>query len=157
MEKYDCLRLDDQLCFPLYACSKEIVRRYKPFLDPLGLTYTQYLVMMVLWEQSEITVRDLGERLYLDSGTLTPVLKKLESRGYLERKRCDSDERCVILSLTEEGNVLKDRALDVPEKMGRCVPLKPEDAAELYRLLYGVLGALQEENDAAQPELGGKS
>lgn len=139
-QKYDCLKLGNQLCFPLYACSKEIVRRYKPFLDELDLTYTQYITMMVMWEKKEMNVKELGSCLYLDSGTLTPVLKKLESKGYIARARSKFDERNLVLTITEEGEKLKDRAVEIPAKMGQCVRLNPEEAAQLYRLLYKILG-----------------
>ena len=142
-EKYAHLRLDNQLCFPLYACAKEIVRQYKPLLDPLDLTYTQYIAMMVLWESGEITVKELGDRLWLDSGTLTPVLKKLESKGYLTRRRSDSDERSVVLALTEEGKALQDQATDVPMQAGSCVCLSAEEARQLYSLLYKVLDGMK--------------
>ncbi|MBQ7371066.1 MAG: MarR family transcriptional regulator [Blautia sp.] len=141
--KYDSLKLENQLCFPLYACSKEIVRRYKPFLDKLDLTYTQYVTMMVLWSKNSITVKELGQCLYLDSGTLTPVLKKLESKGYVSRRRSTEDERNLIVTITELGDALKDQALEVPVQMACCVPLTPEEAGELYRLLYKVLGVLE--------------
>jgi len=137
------LRLENQLCFPLYVCAKEIVRQYKPFLDPLDLTYTQYIAMMVLWAERDITVKDLGDRLWLDSGTLTPVLKKLEAKGYVVRRRSESDERSVILSLTPEGEALKARAAAVPGQAGSCVRLAPEEAAQLYALLYKILDGLR--------------
>ena len=132
-ERYEALRLDNQLCFPLYACAKEIVRRYKPFLDEIDLTYTQYIVMMVLWEEREINVKELGSRLYLDSGTLTPVLKRLEQKGLITRQRGDKDERVLTVSITKEGDELKDKAVEIPVKMAGCVSLEPQDAAELYR------------------------
>lgn len=113
MDKYDALKLENQLCFPLYAVSKEIVKRYKPFLDRLDLTYTQYITMMVLWEHRQMNVKELGEYLYLDSGTLTPVLKKLEQKGWIERTRARDDERVLIVTLTQEGDRLK-------EKIGRA-------------------------------------
>lgn len=140
MKSYDCLKLENQLCFPLYACSKEIVRRYKPFLDELDLTYTQYITMMVMWEKKHTNVKELGECLYLDSGTLTPVLKKLEQKGYLTRHRSEEDERNLVVSITEEGEALKEQAATVPSRMGQCVNLSSKDAKELYRLLYLVLG-----------------
>ena len=140
-DKYDCLKLKSQLCFPLYASSKEIIRRYKPFLDRFDLTYTQYITMMALWENESMNVRELGLQLFLDSGTLTPVLKKLESKGYLERKRSREDERNLIVSVTEKGWKLREEALSIPDSMSSCVNLEPEEAAELYRLLYKVLGA----------------
>lgn len=139
-QKYDCLKLGNQLCFPLYACSKEIVRRYKPFLDELDLTYTQYITMMVMWEKKEMNVKELGSCLYLDSGTLTPVLKKLEAKGYIARARSRFDERNLVLTITEEGEKLKDRAVEIPAKMGQCVHLEPEEATQLYQLLYKILG-----------------
>ncbi len=135
MSKYDCLKLDNQLCFPLYACSKGVVKAYKPFLDEIGLTYTQYITMMVLWERGKISSKELGNCLYLDSGTLTPVLKTLESKGFITRARSQADERNLIVALTENGLALRDRAVDVPAKMGECSSLSPEDAAELYRIL----------------------
>ena len=137
--KYAALRLDRQLCFPLYACSREIIKQYKPFLDELDLTYTQYIAMMVLWEKESVTVKELGEALYLDSGTLTPLLKKMEAKGLLSRRRSEEDERNLIVSLTRAGRALKDRALAVPERMAACVGLEPEEAEELYRLLYKLL------------------
>lgn len=140
--KYDSLKLENQLCFPLYACSKEIVRRYKPFLDGLDLTYTQYIAMMVLWESGSATVKELGEKLYLDSGTLTPVLKKLESKGYITRERSEQDERNLIITITEEGEELKEQAVSIPEKMSVCVRLSPEEARTLYTLLNKLLSSL---------------
>jgi len=139
----ELLKLDNQLCFPLYACSKEVVRRYTPFLDELGLTYTQYLVMMVLWEHDGMSVGELGQRLYLDSGTLTPVLKKMEAKGLLERKRSSGDERRVEVALTRAGKALKAEAAKVPIEMGRCINIAPEDAAELARLLHKILVGLE--------------
>ena len=140
MEQYDKLKLSNQLCFPLYACAKEIVRRYRPYLDELDLTYTQYITMMVLWEQEETSVKDLGSKLFLDSGTLTPVLKSLETKGYIRRCRSADDERVLIASLTEAGKHLRDRAVCVPDRVEACVNLSPEDAQTLYTLLYKVLG-----------------
>lgn len=140
-DKYDCLKLKSQLCFPLYACSKEIIRRYKPFLDRFDLTYTQYITMMALWENDNMNVRELGIALFLDSGTLTPVLKKLENKGYIERKRSKDDERNLIVTVTEKGWQLREEALSIPGSMSSCVNLEPEEASELYRLLYKVLGA----------------
>lgn len=139
-DKYACLKLENQLCFPLYAASKEIVRRYKPLLDKLDLTYTQYITMMVLWDRKQTNVKELGECLYLDSGTLTPLLKKLEHKGYIERKRSPRDERNLIVHITEKGEQLKEEAVNVPAEMGTCISLEPEEAETLYRLLYKVLG-----------------
>ncbi|MCR5777688.1 MAG: MarR family transcriptional regulator [Lachnospiraceae bacterium] len=141
-DKYECLRIENQICFPLYACSKEIVRKYKPFLDELDLTYTQYITMLVLWEKKETNVKELGEQLFLDSGTLTPLLKKLESKGFVSRKRSEADERNLVVSITDAGMALRDKALDIPEKMTCCVNLDPEKAKELYKLLYEVLSCV---------------
>ena len=139
-QDYEALKLCNQLCFPLYAASKEVVRRYTPLLEALGLTYTQYIAMMVLWEKEEVSAKEMGDRLYLDSGTLTPVLKSLESKGYLVRCRKATDERVLMCKLTDEGRALREKALDVPHKIAACVCLTPNEAAELYRLLYKVLG-----------------
>ena len=141
-DKYDALKIENQLCFPLYACSKEIVRMYKPFLDELDLTYTQYITMMVLWDQKEMNVKALGKYLYLDSGTLTPVLKKLESKGYIVRSRSKEDERNLLVSITETGEKLKEKAVEVPERIRQCVQLEPEEAMQLYHLLYKVLNTV---------------
>ena len=138
-DRFAALRLDNQLCFPLYAASREIIRLYRPHLEALDLTYTQYITMMVLWEEREISVKQLGKRLYLDSGTLTPLLKSLEAKGYVTRTRSDSDERVVLVRLTEAGQALQERALSVPEGMRSCVHLSPEEAAVLYKLLYKLL------------------
>ncbi|MCR5161619.1 MAG: MarR family transcriptional regulator [Lachnospiraceae bacterium] len=143
MSAYDTLKLENQLCFPLYACSKEVVRRYKPLLDRLDLTYTQYITMMVLWEERETNVHDLGQRLFLDSGTLTPLLKKLEAKGYLERHRSQQDERNLIVTVTDKGMALRERAVDVPAQMGACISLTSEEAAFLYRILYKILNTVE--------------
>lgn len=140
-EGYESLLLQNQLCFPLYAAAKEVVRLYKPFLDEIGLTYTQYIAMMVLWESRAMSVKELGERLYLDSGTLTPLLKKMEAQGIVSRRRSVEDERSVIVSVTEKGDELRDRALSVPTQMGECIPLTREEAKTLYSLLYRILHA----------------
>lgn len=139
--KYDALKLDNQLCFPLYACAREIVKKYKPFLDEIGLTYTQYITMMVLWEHGSATSKLLGERLFLDSGTLTPVLKKLEEKGLVTRVRDPKDERNLLVTLTDAGMALRDPAARVPVRMAGCLSLTPEDAAALYNLLYKLLPA----------------
>ena len=138
--KYDCLKLKNQICFPLYACSKEIIRRYKPFLDEVDLTYTQYITMMALWENESMNVRELGSCLFLDSGTLTPLLKKLENKGYIMRSRSKEDERNLIVTLTDKGWELREEMLSIPRSMASCVDLEPEEAADLYRLLYKILG-----------------
>ena len=142
--KYDCLKLKNQICFPLYACSKEIIRRYKPFLDEVDLTYTQYITMMALWENESMNVRELGSCLFLDSGTLTPLLKKLENKGYIKRSRSKEDERNLIVTLTDKGWKLREQMLSIPGSMASCVDLEPQEAAELYKLLYKVLGVKAE-------------
>jgi DNA-binding MarR family transcriptional regulator len=144
-QDYSCLRLDNQLCFPLYACSKEIIKRYKPFLDELDLTYTQYITMMVLWERKEMNVKELGEHLYLDSGTLTPLLKKLEAKGYITRQRMKTDERNVLIQITQAGEYLKEDAVHIPGEMSQCVDLEPQEAKVLYILLRKILKQLKEE------------
>ena len=143
--KYDTLKLKNQLCFPLYACSRETIRLYKPFLDKLDLTYTQYISMMVLWERKAVTVKELGKELYLDSGTLTPLLKKLEAKGLLTRTRSTADERNLIVAITEKGEQLKDKALAVHTGMAACVNLTPEEALTLYRLLYKMLSYVDDD------------
>lgn len=143
-DKYDVLKIDNQLCFPLYACSKEIVRRYKPFLEEIDLTYTQYITMMVLWEKKEINVKELGKQLFLDSGTLTPVLKRLEQKNLISRQRDSRDERNLIVRLTAEGELLKEKAVKIPGKMAGCVSLSEQDAAELYQLLHKVLQSFRD-------------
>ena len=137
---YDRLRLENQLCFPLYACSREIIKQYKPFLDELDLTYTQYITMMVLWERTSLTAKELGETLFLGSGTLTPLLKKLEAKGFLTRKRSAEDERSLVVTVTDAGLALRDRAVRIPEAMAACSPLTPEEGEALYRILYRLLG-----------------
>ena len=141
-DPYEALRLKSQVCFPLYACSKELVRRYKPFLDPLGLTYTQYITMMVLWEHGQIQAGRLGELLYLDSGTLTPLLKKLEQKGYVTRRRDTHDERVLTGSVTPEGMRLQEAASTVPQCMAGCLGLSAGEGAQLYALLYKALHAM---------------
>ena len=137
---YDGLKLENQLCFPLYACAREIVKRYKPFLDEIDLTYTQYIAMMVLWEHRQVTSKLLGEKLRLDSGTLTPVLKKLEEKGLVDRARDPQDERNLVVTLTPRGEALRTAAARVPEQMAACVSLEPDEAATLYKLLYKLRG-----------------
>ncbi|MCE1248465.1 MAG: MarR family transcriptional regulator [Firmicutes bacterium] len=139
---YEALKLGNQLCFPLYACAKEVVRKYKPLLDEIGLTYTQYIVMMVLWEKRELSMKDLCETLYLDSGTITPLLKKMESQGLLERRRDPDDERSIIVKITGSGEALKEKAVTIPQKMGKCINISPDEMKTLYNLLYKVLGNL---------------
>ena len=138
----DELKLENQLCFPLYACARRVVNLYEPYFKPLGITYTQYIVFLVLWEKQSVSVGELSKRLYLDSGTLTPLLKKLEKEGYVERKRSEQDERMVIVSLTEKGQTLKQEASKIPQQVGNCINLSPEEAYSLYTLLYKVLKLL---------------
>lgn len=138
-KKYDVLKLENQLCFPLYAAAREVVKRYRPYLDAIDLTYTQYITMMVMWEEKEITVKALGEKLFLDSGTMTPVLKSLEAKGYVIRKRSTTDERSVSVFLTDSGEALKEKAVDIPAKVAGCVGLDLSEAAALYETLYKIL------------------
>ena len=140
--QYEALKLENQLCFPLYACAREVVKKYKPFLDDIDLTYTQYVTMMVLWEKPSVTSKEIGERLHLDSGTLTPVIKKLAEKGLVTRARSAEDERNLVVTLTDAGLALRDRAACIPGQMGKCICLSPEDAATLYRILYQLLGSM---------------
>ena len=135
----ELLRLDRQLCFPLYAAARKIVNLYTPYFRPLGLTYTRYIVLMCMWQHGNMKVGDLCRRLYLDSGTLTPLLKKMEAKGLLNRRRSADDERNLIVTLTDAGEALRDRAVSVPVNMACNVNLEPEEARELYRLLYKLL------------------
>ena len=137
--EFDCLRLYQQLCFPLYAAARKVTGQYTPYFKELGLTYTQYIVFMVLWEKDEVTVGDICRRLYLDSGTLTPLLKKMEEKGWLQRTRSRQDERIVIVTLTEEGRKMKERCQSIPASISKCIHLSPDDAAALYRILYQIL------------------
>jgi DNA-binding MarR family transcriptional regulator len=140
--EYDPLKLENQLCFPLYAAAKEVVKKYRPFLDEIGLTYTQYIAMMVLWERKAMSVKALGERLFLDSGTLTPLLKKLEKEDIVSRERSNEDERSVTVSITKKGEALREKAVAIPQKVGACIELPAEDVASLYGLLYKILDAV---------------
>ena len=133
------LKLENQLCFPLYVCAREIVNAYRPFLDELGLTYTQYIALMVLWEEKKITVKALGVKLHLDSGTLTPLLKKLESKGLIVRERSSEDERSVLASITNEGMDLKKKALLIPTQMADCIEDFSIEEADLLRTLLNKL------------------
>ena len=140
MEKdNDSLKLKNQLCFPIYLCSKEIIRKYTPWLEEIDLTYTQYIVMMFFWEKYESNVKELGDTLLLDSSTLTPLLKKLESKGFIERVRSKSDERNLIITLTKDGEKLKEKAVLIPEKMRKCLNLSLEESETLHSLIYKVL------------------
>ena len=142
MDTYEALKLDNQLCFPLYAAAREIIKQYNEPLSSLDLTYTQYITMMVLWEQNSISTKELGKKLYLDSGTLTPVLKCLEKKGFLTRARDKSDERMVICTLTHQGEALKEKALAVPASVSQCVKLNADEAKTLYKLLYKLLDTI---------------
>ena len=144
-DKYDSLRLRNQLCFPLYLCSKELTRRYQPMLDKLNLTYTQYVVMMYFWEVGGGSARDVSRALLLDPSTLTPILKKLEQKGYLARKRDPKDERSLVIHLTDAGEALKDDALEVPSRMANCLGLSPEEAMRLGELIGKVLNNIEKE------------
>ena len=137
---YDLLKLENQLCFPLYAAARATIRLYKPLLDKLDLTYTQYITMMVLWERRSLTAKELGDILFLDSGTLTPLLKKMEAKGLLTRKRSRRDERSLVVTVTEAGMALREEALSVPAAMAECLTLPREEAMTLYDILYKMLG-----------------
>jgi DNA-binding MarR family transcriptional regulator len=141
---YEALRLQNQVCFPLYACSKELTRRYGPYLKELGLTYTQYLAMMVLWERGSVSSREMAECLHLDFGTLTPVLRRLEQAGYLRRERAAEDERLLTLTLTESGGELRERAKDIPRAMAEILGLTPEEFAALYTITYKALRHMEQ-------------
>jgi DNA-binding MarR family transcriptional regulator len=138
-DRYEALRLDNQLCFPLYACAREIVKRYKPHLDAIDLTYTQYITMMVMWEHKELTVSQIGEYVHLDTGTLTPMLKKMESNGLIFRQRGRKDERETIVSITPEGKALRKQAIEVPAKISSCVNLTLDEALQLKSLLEKII------------------
>ncbi|MBO4703530.1 MAG: MarR family transcriptional regulator [Bacilli bacterium] len=139
MKNEECLRLENQICFPMYVASKEIVRRYIPLLNKLDLTYTQYITLLALWEKDHITVKELGEKLYLDSGTLTPLLNKLEKKGYIIKNKSDKDGRELVVIVTTKGLELKQKALEVPPEIAKCVNLKKEEAIVFYQLLHKVL------------------
>lgn len=134
------LKLENQLCFPLYAAARKITGLYTPFFRPLGITYTQYIVFLALWEHDQLSVSELSKLLYLDSGTLTPLLKKMEAAGYVIRTRCPEDERVVKISLTEKGRALEEKAADIPAGVGRCINLSSQEAQALYKALYAILG-----------------
>ena len=145
-DQYEALKLANQLCFPLYAAARNVTGLYTPYLKPLGLTYTQYLVFLVLWEKDEISVNEIGEKLMLDNGTLSPLLKKMEQAGYIKRKRSRQDERVVEITLTEEGKALQEKAKDVPAQVSDCIDLPPEKAQTLYALLYELLENQKKKN-----------
>lgn len=139
----EAMKLSNQICFPLYAASRNVIGRYTPFLKPLGLTYTQYLVLLVLWEKDGLSVGEIGERLMLDNGTLSPLLKKLEQSGWILRRRSEADDRVVVVTLTEEGKKLQEKAKDIPFQVAGCIELAPEKGQMLYHLLYELLQAQQ--------------
>jgi len=142
-DRYESIRLKNQLCFPLYACSKETIRQYRKPLEKLGLTYTQYVVMMVLWEDGGMTEGDLGKKVYLDSGTLAPLLKRMEKQGIINRVRPDDNERKLFISLTEKGEAMKEQALDVPKAMNGCIDLPENELKELKRLLDKAVSGME--------------
>lgn len=137
---HEAMKLANQLCFPLYAAARNVIGFYTPLLKPLGLTYTQYIVLLALWEKDGVSVTELGGRLMLDNGTLSPLLKKMQQAGYIERQRSREDERVVVISLTEAGRALQEKAGDVPANAARCIDLPAEKARMLYALLYELLG-----------------
>lgn len=141
--KYDKLKLENQLCFAFYVCSKEIIRKYQDILKPFNLTYTHYITMLALWEEDNVRVKDLGKKLYLDSGTLTPLLKKLEQKNYISRQRSKDDERTLDVAITSEGLALRDKALFVPENMTKCMSLTKEEMETLYKLSYKILKQIE--------------
>ena len=138
-KKCDTLKLQNQICFPLYAASREVIKLYKPYLDELDLTYTQYIAILLLWEHKTMTVKEMGEHLFLDSGTLTPLLKKLEAKGLITRVRSTKDERNLNISITEAGEALQTKAQHMAEEMQKYNPLSQKESVELYRLLYKML------------------
>ena len=145
-DPYEALKLENQVCFPLYACSKELIRQYGPYLKECGLTYTQYIVMMVLWEREEVSSRELAECLHLDYGTLTPVLRRLNQAGYLNRERSGEDERLLKLSLTEEGRKLREKAVSIPPAIAECMGLTMDEFRTLYELTYKALHFMEQRN-----------
>ena len=138
--RFDCLKLSNQLCFPLYAARREINRRYTPLFKELGLTYTQYIVMLVLWEEKKTTIGDLCRKLFLDTGTLSPMLKNMEEKKLITRKREKDDERIVNIEITQEGLALREKAVSIPQAVGSCLNLSGEEAQSLYKILYKILG-----------------
>jgi len=144
MEQYEPLKLKNQLCFPIYLCSKEIIRKYTPYLNKLNLTYTQYIVMMYLWENQETNVKELGKTLLLDSNTLTPLLKKLEQKEYIKTTKSEIDERNLVIKLTKKGENLKQQALEIPKQIGKCINLEKDETIILYKTLYKILENIEE-------------
>lgn len=142
-KKYDALKIENQLCFPLYAASRDVIKQYKTSLEKLELTYTQYIVMMVLWERQQITTKEMGKILHLDSGTLTPLLKKMESKGLVSRKRSEFDERNLTVTITEKGMQLRDEAVEIPGQIAKCNVLDEEETTTLYKLLYKIMDVVK--------------
>ena len=143
-DHYEAMKLANQLCFPLYAAARNVTSLYTPWLKPLGLTYTQYIVLLVLWEEDGISVTEIGRRLMLDNGTLSPLLKKMEQAGYVERKRSREDDRVVVITLTPKGRALQEKAKDVPARVAGCIDLPPDKTQALYQLLYELLNRQKE-------------
>ena len=143
---HEAMKLANQLCFPLYAASRNMIGLYTPWLKPLGLTYTQYIVLLVLWERDGLTVGEICDKLMLDNGTLSPLLKKMQQAGYIEKNRSELDDRVVVVTLTEEGRALQEKAKDVPGKVADCIDLPPEKTRQLYSLLYELLDNQQGKN-----------
>jgi DNA-binding MarR family transcriptional regulator len=141
----EILRLNNQLCFAFYVCSKEVIKKYKPLLDPLGLTYTSYITMLALWEKDDVPVKELGEKLYLDSGTLTPILKKLEEKGYISRIRKKENERNVYILLTPTGKNLKQQAIQIPLQLANSIGCGAEEASDLIPKLHEIIHLLTKE------------
>ena len=146
-KRYENLKLEHQLSFPLYACAKEVIKKYRTFLEALNLTYTQFITMMVMWENKTVSAKDIGEKLYLDSGTLTPVLKSLAAKGYVTRQRSSEDERVLIVTVTEAGMALRDEALNIPSSVSNGIDLTAEETKTLYSLLYKILSCLGGEEE----------
>jgi DNA-binding MarR family transcriptional regulator len=140
-KKYEGLKLENQLCFPLYAASRDVIKQYKTSLDNLDLTYTQYIVMLVLWERKQITTKEMGRILHLDSGTLTPLLKKMEGKGLVSRKRSEFDERNLTVTITDKGLNLRDEAIEIPNQIAQCNVLDEAETETLYKLLYKIMDA----------------
>jgi len=146
----DALKLENQLCFPLYACSRVVIKMYKPYLDKLDLTYTQYIALMILWQEKQMTVKEMGQALYLDSGTLTPLLKKLEAKGFLTRARSTKDERNLIVTITEKGEALKEQALEMQRQMRSLCPICPKESEALRHVLYKLIEGVEKAAEAAE-------
>lgn len=140
-KKYEALKLENQLCFPLYAASRDVIKQYKTSLDNLDLTYTQYIVMLVMWERKQITTKEMGRILHLDSGTLTPLLKKMEGKGLVSRKRSEFDERNLTVTITDKGLNLRDEAIEIPNQIAQCNVLDEAETETLYKLLYKIMDA----------------